>query len=101
MTQYKTKNIALLSGVIAVMIGLLTFTVSWLLWDLSTGPMPGYELLLFPGNLTLVYIWHPLFTEEINLIPKLILMLMGQFTVVFCSVGVLIWVVRKIFNKTL
>jgi len=99
MIKYKTVTIACFAGIISVVIGAITFSISWLFWDLSKGPMPGYEMLLLPGNLTLVHIWHPLFTEEVNLIPKLILILAGQFVVVFCVAGVFTWSVRQLFSK--
>jgi hypothetical protein len=54
------------------------------LFDFIGGPLPGYQIALFPANLSLIYIWHPLFTEEIALLPKLALMLLGQF--VFVSI---------------
>ena len=84
------------SGVAAVVIGLVAFTLSWNLWDFWGGPMPGLQVLLFPGNLTLIYIWHPLFTEEINFWPKLALLLCGQFVVVFCFVGLFVSLVKKL-----
>lgn len=57
--------------------------------------MPGYQILLFPGNLTLEYLWHPLFTEEINLLPKLAMVLVGQFVLV----TLVAFVIRKLFTK--
>ncbi len=84
------------SGVAAAVIGLVAFTLSWNLWDVWGGPLPGFQLLLFPGNLTLVYIWHPLLTEEINFWPKLALLLFGQFLVVFFVVGLLTLVAKKL-----
>ncbi|WP_206674664.1 hypothetical protein, partial [Rheinheimera pleomorphica] len=82
MKHLKPLNIALKFGVGAVVVGLLAFALSWNLWDFWGGPMPGIELLLFPGNITLVYIWHPLFTEEVYFWPKLFLLMLGQFLVV-------------------
>ena len=84
------------SGVAAAVIGLVAFTLSWNLWDFWGGPMPGLQLLLFPGNLTLVYIWHPLFTEEVNFWPKLALLLLGQFIVVSLFAGFLAHIVKKL-----
>jgi hypothetical protein len=96
MNQYKTTSIAIYSGVAAVVIGLVAFTLSWNLWDFWGGPMPGFQVLLFPGNLTLIYLWHPLFTEEINFWPKLALLLFGQFVVVFFVVGLIVSLVKKV-----
>ncbi|MBW8190687.1 hypothetical protein K0504_06530 [Neiella marina] len=80
-------KLALYSGLIAAVIGLIAFTLSWNLFDVLNGPLPGYRVLLFPGNLTLTYIWHPLFSEEVNFWPKLTMLLFGQFTVVSVTVG--------------
>jgi hypothetical protein len=96
MKRYQTTTIAMFSGVAAAVIGLVAFTLSWNLWDVWGGPLPGFQLLLFPGNLTLVYIWHPLLTEEINFWPKLALLLFGQFLVVFFVVGLLTLVAKKL-----
>lgn len=71
MKHLKPLIIALKFGVGAVVVGLLAFALNWNLWDFWGGPMPGIELLLFPGNITLVYIWHPLFTEEVYFWPVL------------------------------
>ena len=70
---------AFVCGLVATLMGLLAFLMNWYLWDFWGGPFPGYDVLLFPGNLSLIYIWHPLFTEEIALYPKLGLMLLAQF----------------------
>jgi hypothetical protein len=96
MKRYKTTKIAVYAGITAVVIGLVAFTLSWNLWDFWSGPMPGLQFLLFPGNLTLVYIWHPLFTEEVNFWPKLALLLLGQFIVVSLFVGLLAHIVKKL-----
>lgn len=96
MNKYHTTTIAIYAGIVAVMIGLIAFTLSWNLWDFWGGPMPGYQLLLFPGYLTLVYIWHPLLTEEINFWPKLALLLFGQFVLVWCFVGLFSYLVKKL-----
>jgi len=73
---------AIYSGVIASIIGAIAFSLSWNLWEFFEGPLPGYQFFLFPGNLTLIYFWHPLFTEEVNFWPKLFMLLLGQFVVV-------------------
>jgi hypothetical protein len=95
MNWYKTATIAICAGVAAVVIGLVAFTLSWNLWDFWGGPMPGLQVILFPGNLMLVYLWHPLFTEEVNFWPKLALLLLGQFGIVFFVVGLLVHIVKK------
>lgn len=96
LTGYQPTAIALCAAVVATVIGLIAFTLSWNLWDFWGGPMPGLQLLLLPGNLTLIYIWHPLLTEEINFWPKLALLLFGQFVVVFCFVGLVVSLVKKL-----
>ena len=98
MNQRKIITISIFAGLTAVVIGFITFTLSWNLWDLWGGPIPGYQVLLFPGNLTLIYVWHPLFTEEISLMPKLGLILLGQFIVVTCVVGLFTTIVRKVLS---
>ena len=80
--QSATFKVSVFAGIIAVIIGLIAFTLSWNLWDVWGGPLPGYKVYLFPGNLTLIYIGHPLFTEEVNFWPKLGLLMLGQFGVV-------------------
>jgi hypothetical protein len=82
MKQLETITIAVYAGIIAVVIGLIAFILNWTLYEVWDGPIPGYQVLLFPGNVTLVYVWHPLFTEEIDLFPKLGLILFGQFIIV-------------------
>lgn len=79
MHSLKTLHIALIAGVIAVVTGLIAFALNWNFPNFWGGTMPGVSVLLFPGNLTLVYLWHPLFTEEINFWPKLLLLILGQF----------------------
>lgn len=69
--QSATFKVSVYAGIIAVIIGLIAFTLSWNLWDVWGGPLQGYKEYLFPGNLTLIYIWHPLFTEEVSCWPKL------------------------------
>jgi hypothetical protein len=78
----KSETIAIYSGVITTIIGLIAFSLSWNLGAFFGGPLPGYQIFLFPGNLTLIYFWHPLFTEEVNFWPKLFMLLFGQFIVV-------------------
>jgi len=81
---------AVYSGFIAMIIGLIAFSISWNFWEFFNGPLPGYRIFLFPGNLTLIYFWHPLFTEEVNFWPKLFMLLFGQFVVVMSCVALLI-----------
>lgn len=99
MDPHKTSTIAIYAGIAAGVIGLVAFTLSWNFWDFWDGPMPGYQLLLYPGHLTLVYIWHPLLTEEINFWPKLMLLLFGQFLVVFFVVGLLMSLMKKLRSQ--
>lgn len=61
--------------------------------------MPGYEILLFLGNLTLVYVWHPLFTEEVDLYPKLALILLGQFLIVTGVAQALKFIIQIVKEK--
>ena len=95
MSQLKTSTIAMLSGALSVVIGLVAFTLSWNFWDFWGGPMPGIQVLLYPGNLSLVYVWHPLFTEEINFWPKLVLQMVGQFSVVASAAAVVTLIARR------
>ncbi len=70
-------------GCLAASVGLITFSLSWQFYEYWGGPLPGYDILLFPGNLSLIYLWYPLFSEEVALYPKLTLLLIGQFSLVF------------------
>ena len=94
--KLKTSSIALFAGAIAAAVGLIAFTLSWNMWDVWGGPLPGYQLFLLPGNLTLVYIWHPLFTEELSFWPKLVLLLFGQFSLVAMTTALLALVLKKL-----
>jgi len=96
MSRLKTTTIALYYSLAAVLIGLITFTLNWNLYDLIGGPLPGYKILLFPGNLSLIYVWHPIFTEEVALLPKLGMILLGQFILVYVAVVSIVGIVRKI-----
>jgi hypothetical protein len=89
-------RIALYSGLVSVVIGTITFTLHWSLFDVIAGPLPGYKVLLFPANLTLVYIWHPIFSEELALLDKFGLMMIGQFTLVAGFVGLAVSAFRKV-----
>lgn len=89
MNIYKSVKVVIYSGLIAMIIGLIVFTLSWNLWGFFDGPLPGYRIFLFPGNLTLTYFWHPIFTEEVNFWPKLFMLLFGQFIVVTSCVAVM------------
>ena len=95
MKHLKPLPIALKSGVGAVFVGLVAFALSWNLWDFWGGPMPGIEILLFPGNISLVYVWHPLFTEEVNFWPKLFLLMLGQFLIVTAVVAFIASIAKR------
>lgn len=84
------SKIAIYSGLTSMIIGLIAFSVSWNFFDFFKGPLPGYHIFLYPGNLTLIYLWHPIFTEEVNFWPKLFMLLLGQFIVVTSCVAVII-----------
>ncbi len=86
----KSIKVAIYSGLSATIFGLIAFSLSWNLWELFDGPLPGYRIFLFPGNLTLTYFWHPIFAEEVNFWPKLFTLLLGQFTVVTSCTAVVI-----------
>ncbi|MFC4701609.1 hypothetical protein ACFO4O_15750 [Glaciecola siphonariae] len=92
-------RLALYSALIATLLALVTFTLSWNFYDYWGGPIFGYGVILFPGNLSLVYFWHPLFSEEIDLIPKLLMILTGQFVLVyaimFCAIKLKTWLNAK------
>ena len=103
MKFFNSHRIAIYSGIVATIIGLIAFSLSWNLWEYFDGPLPGYQLLLFPGNLTLIYFWHPVFTEEVNFWPKLVMLLFGQFVLVTGVVAMfrLIFIkVRSIIQST-
>jgi len=95
---WRASQIGIVAGGVAVILGLLVFTLSWTLWSLWDGPMPGYQWALYPGNLLLIYLWHPLFSEEIHFWPKLGLLLLGQFAVVSLLVGLICAALRKILK---
>ena len=100
MMKTKTRTIAVWAGLISVIIGAVTFALSWNLYDALGGPMPGTKGLLFPGNLTLIYVWHPLFTEEINFWPKFALQMFGQFCVVTAMAMLCVGIARKLLRAT-
>ena len=97
MNLSKPTTIGIYFGLIATIIGLVVFTISWNSWAFFGGPLPGYQIFLFPGNLTLIYFWHPLFTEEVDFWPKLIMLLIGQFLVV-TSIATLILYIKSRLN---
>lgn len=74
-------QLAIKIGIFSALVGLIVFTLNWQLFDYLQSSIPGYSILLFPGNLTLDLLWHPLFSEEINFYTKLALLMGGQFTV--------------------
>ena len=105
MNLSKSVKVSIYSGIFAMVMGLTVFALSWNLWDFFDGPLPGYRVFLFPGNLTLRYFWHPIFTEEMDLWPKLFMLLLGQFVVVASCTNVLIWlnldpVLRWVFKHS-
>lgn len=87
------------AGLAATVLGLLFFIGNRLLFDFNGGPIWGYYLVLLPGNLSLNYVWHPLFTEEINFWPKLILLLIGQFSTVSGIVLGVLLIKQKLTGK--
>lgn len=100
MTKLKATTIGVYAGIVAFTVGLIAFTLSWNFWEFWGGPMPGYQFFLYPGNLTLIYVWHPLFTEEVNFWPKLGLLMLGQFVLVAFVAGLLTAVVRKVVSAS-
>lgn len=100
MMNIKTTTIAVYAGLISVIIGAATFALSWNLYDVLGGPMPGSQALLFPGRLTLIYLWHPLFTEEINFWPKFALQMFGQFFVVTATAMLCVGVAKRLLRVT-
>ena len=83
---------------ILTLVGLIAFIINWNLWEFFNGPMPGYQILLFPGNLTLEYFWHPIFTEEVTFWPKLLMLMVGQFFIVWGIALVINLVAKKYFS---
>lgn len=98
MSQLKTTTIGLYAGVVALVVGGIAFSLHWNFWNVWGGPMPGVQALLFPGNMTLIYIWHPLFTEEIDFWPKIVMLLVGQFFVVASVAVLLVSLFRKLLG---
>jgi hypothetical protein len=99
MNLSKSASIGVYSGVIATVIGLIAFSLSWNLSEFFEGALPGYQILLFPGNLTLIYFWHPLFTEEVSFWPKLVMLLFGQFVVVTGGVTLIALITKRLGLK--
>jgi hypothetical protein len=98
----KSFKVSIYFGLTASIIGLLIFSLSWNLWDYFGGPLPGQRIFLLPGNLSLTYFWHPIFTEEINFWPKLFMLLFGQFILVASFVFFMTQlkqVIKKLHNK--
>lgn len=93
MNRLSIKRIALYAGLIAVVVGAVAFALNWLVWG---GGMPGYSSFLFPGNFMLVYVWYPLFTEEIDFWPKFALQLSGQFIVVAAFTALLTGLIKRL-----
>lgn len=73
-------RISLLFGFLVVLLTLAAFSVDfWLL----QGSLPGYKVLVFPGIVA-----ARLFSEELDFLPKLGVVLLGQFVAYFI-VGVM------------
>ncbi|WP_020413319.1 hypothetical protein [Microbulbifer variabilis] len=70
MNKFSTMVVASISGLVGLLVGLVAFFINW---NVYGGGMPAYKALLLPGNISLIYIWHPIFTEEIDFWPKLAL----------------------------
>jgi len=100
MNTSKPITVALYAGSIATVVGAIIFFLSWNFWEYFEGPIPGYQFFMFPGNLTLIHFWHPLFTEEVNFWPKLAMLLLGQFVVVSSVTATCIYIANKLRFKT-
>lgn len=100
MKKAKTFQISICIGLASVIIGALAFALSWNLYDTLAGPMPGTKALLLPGSLTLIYVWHPLFTEEISFWLKFSLQMFGQFFVVTVISMLCVSLVNKLRRVT-
>ena len=48
------------------------------------------------ANLTLVYRWHPLFSEELDFWPKLMLQMLGQFAIVTAITATILGIIRQL-----
>jgi len=92
-------TVALYTGSIATVVGAIIFFLSWHFWEYFEGPIPGYQFFMFPGNLTLIHFWHPLFTEEVNFWPKLAMLLLGQFVVVSNVTAIFIYFANRLKAK--
>ena len=98
MKQARTLQISILIGLASVLIGALAFALSWNFYDTLGGPMLGTKVLLLPGSLTLIYVWHPLLTEEISFWLKFALQMFGQFSIVTILSSVCISGAKKFFR---
>tara|TARA_B100002019_G_scaffold293138_1_gene318955 strand:- start:5466 stop:5792 length:327 start_codon:yes stop_codon:yes gene_type:complete len=96
MITRKTITLAVHAGLLAVILGAAMFALSWYFYDALGGPMPGTQVVLFPGHLSLVYVWHPLFTEEINFWPKFTLQMFGQFSIVTVTAMVCVGIAKRV-----
>nr|WP_136250621.1 hypothetical protein [Ningiella ruwaisensis] len=93
----KSMHFSIYLGLLASLIGLVTFVLNWNFFDVIGGPLPGYQIFLFPGNQSLVYIWHPLFTEEMGMYQKLGLMLFSQFMIVAIVAEIIQRLVKRMY----
>lgn len=82
MSNLQIKELAIYCGIISLIIGAIIFAISWNVWG---GGMPGYYFFLLPGNLVL-----SMLTEEINFWPKLLILLVGQFSVTAIATAILL-----------
>ena len=78
------------SLLLAIAIVVLTVLVFAINYNGYPGIFPIYKVLAWPGIVTL-----RLFSEEINFIPKLSILLLGQFFAYF----LIIFLVRKIAHR--
>ncbi len=76
---------------VITLFGGIAIILNPLLWEVFNGPLPGYQWILLPGNLSLAYCWYPLFTRELAFQWLWPLHLIGQFLIsysvalIFCK----------------
>ncbi|QBY05418.1 hypothetical protein E2K93_14025 [Thalassotalea sp. HSM 43] len=91
MNHYRKKHWALVIGAVAMLIGAVFFALSWFVFDHD---MPGYRIALSPGIL-----FMKLFTEELDMGLKLVLLMAGQF-VITAAVSYLLLSLSNWFTDT-
>lgn len=89
----------LMIGVIGAVLGLITFVLSWQFWDVWGQPVPGYHWILAPANWSLMWVWHPLLSEEIALVPKLTLMILSQFALLTLCAYLIVWLIGRVIER--